>query len=132
MVLIRKVLKKLQEERGVTLIELLAVIVILGIIAAIGIPAIMNSRSDAETSTGQANAQTMSQTAKRLIFDGETYATAKDASSDATQYDMAEVVTKSGITAASGTVDNAAGTYTADGGTYTINKSDGTVTYAHN
>lgn len=49
--------KKLKEEKGLTLIELLAVIVILGIIAAIAIPAIgniiTNSRVNALMADGQ-------------------------------------------------------------------------------
>ncbi|EMR05206.1 PilD-dependent protein pddA [Bhargavaea cecembensis DSE10] len=41
--------KKLKEEKGLTLIELLAVIVILGIIAAIAIPAIGNIMDNSRT-----------------------------------------------------------------------------------
>nr|WP_236588036.1 prepilin-type N-terminal cleavage/methylation domain-containing protein [Tumebacillus amylolyticus] len=129
--MIRKLFKKLKEEKGVTLIELLAVIVILGIIAAIGIPAIIDSRKDAETSTGAANAQTMTEVAKRLILKGEAYTDAKATASEDTEFDFNEVLTAAGITPATGTVDNTAHTYTADGGTYTIVPDTGVVTYDH-
>ncbi|MCM3086603.1 type IV pilus assembly protein PilA [Bhargavaea ginsengi] len=55
--MLKFVQKKLKEEKGLTLIELLAVIVILAIIAAIAIPAIgniiQNSREDAVVSDAQ-------------------------------------------------------------------------------
>ena len=40
--MIQKIKNRLKDQRGLTLIELLAVIVILGIIAAIAVPSIMN------------------------------------------------------------------------------------------
>ncbi|CAM5182954.1 Type IV pilus assembly protein PilA OS=Ureibacillus acetophenoni OX=614649 GN=SAMN05877842_10474 PE=4 SV=1 [Ureibacillus acetophenoni] len=48
--------KRLKNEKGLTLVELLAVIVILGIIAAIAVPAIGNIINDSEIKAVKANA----------------------------------------------------------------------------
>ncbi|WP_153721339.1 prepilin-type N-terminal cleavage/methylation domain-containing protein [Sporosarcina cascadiensis] len=49
--------KKLKNEKGLTLVELLAVIVILGIIAAIAIPAIGNIIDNSRVKAAKADAQ---------------------------------------------------------------------------
>ena len=48
-------MNRIKREKGWTLIELIVVIVILGIIAGVAIPAYLNLTDDAETATCQAN-----------------------------------------------------------------------------
>lgn len=60
----RKQLKHLKKEKGFTLVELLAVIVILGIIAAIAVPMIGNVINDSKDKAILADAQTILNAAK--------------------------------------------------------------------
>lgn len=63
--------KKLKDQRGLTLIELLAVIVILGIIAAIAVPNIGNIISDSEDDAIVADALQIINAAKIAKATGE-------------------------------------------------------------
>ncbi|WHY03639.1 type II secretion system protein [Neobacillus sp. DY30] len=66
---------KLKEQKGLTLIELLAVIVILGIIAAIAVPSILGIIDNTKKDAHVANAQQMISAAKMVIASEETYQT---------------------------------------------------------
>ncbi|GEL07141.1 type II secretion system protein [Salisediminibacterium halotolerans] len=74
----KKRLQQLKNQKGLTLVELLAVIVILGIIAAIAVPAIGgiidNAREDAHESNAESlyNAARLAVTSENLT-DGETF-----------------------------------------------------------
>ncbi|KAB2338996.1 prepilin-type N-terminal cleavage/methylation domain-containing protein [Cytobacillus depressus] len=59
--------KRLKDQRGLTLVELLAVVVILGIIAAIAVPSIGNIIENSKKDTHIANAQQL-QNAAKLYF----------------------------------------------------------------
>ena len=70
-------IRRMTNEKGLTLIELLAVIVILGIIAAIAIPAIGGLIDDQKKNAFVANALTMKEAANLFVtkekLDERTY-----------------------------------------------------------
>jgi type IV pilus assembly protein PilA len=66
--MLSKLRRRVEEEKGFTLIELLVVILIIGILAAIAIPAFLNQRAKAYDSAAKSNVKT-AQIAE------ETYAT---------------------------------------------------------
>src|SRR5438874_6314942 len=66
-----------QEESGFTLVELLVVMLILGILAAVAIPAFLNQRSKANDSDAKSAANTAQQAIETLATDNNgSYASA--------------------------------------------------------
>jgi type IV pilus assembly protein PilA len=72
--MLRKIRERIQsEESGFTLIELLVVILIIGILAAIAIPAFLGQREKAQDSEAKSAVRTAASAAKAFYTDNQTY-----------------------------------------------------------
>src|SRR5438270_8740515 len=108
--------RRAEEEQGFTLIELLVVILIIGILAAIAIPAFLNQRQKAYDSQAKSNIRT-AQTAE------ETYATDNNGAYPAAVDTSAAA---DPLVAIEPTLKNTPKvTGTGGSGTYTLNSSSG-------
>jgi len=72
--MLRKLRERIQsEEKGFTLIELLVVILIIGILAAIAIPAFLGQRQKAKDSEAKSAVRTAASAAKSYFTDSQSY-----------------------------------------------------------
>src|SRR5919197_1608844 len=72
--MLNKLRERAQNEKGFTLIELLVVILIIGILAAIALPAFLNQREKAQASEAKSGARTVQAAMETYYTDNQSYA----------------------------------------------------------
>jgi type IV pilus assembly protein PilA len=73
--MLQKLRARTSDEKGFTLIELLVVILIIGILAAIALPAFLNQREKAQDTEAKSGARTAQTALETLYTDEQSYAT---------------------------------------------------------
>ena len=129
--MLHKLRQRAQSEKGFTLIELLVVILIIGILAAIALPAFLNQRSKAQDTEAKSAARTAQTAMETFYTDEQTYVGADEAAVRKIEPALNEGVATAGLAISGQAVDGYTVTVTQakTGSVFTITKaSNGSVT----
>jgi type IV pilus assembly protein PilA len=128
--MLHKLRARVQDEKGFTLIELLVVILIIGILAAIALPAFLNQRSKAQDSEAKSGARTVQTALETIYTDTQSYATGTVARLTAIEPAIAQLGARVTVpTATADTYEVRVDSKKANGNTWVITRAaNGTVT----
>ena len=105
--MINKLRARMQDEKGFTLIELLVVILIIGILAAIALPAFLNQREKAQDTEAKSGARTAQTAIETMFTENQTYVGASTTTLPVAEPALGQLGTRltvSGVTADAYTV----------------------------
>ena len=128
--MLHKLRDRAASEKGFTLIELLVVILIIGILAAIALPAFLNQRSKAQDTEAKSAARTAQTAMETYYTDEQNYNITDEGDLRAIEPALNEGVAQAGLAVTGGDDSyTVAVTQTKTGNVFTITKAtDGSVT----